>query len=111
MTLHYYEKVCMLLYYILCLKSNNAGRSATKECLSTPNIIVAVAREIGSYQDLAHFTYLNRVVYHNGIGILWEEVHDVTQLAYLFPSLEIYRVGQHFKDANDVVVSYRRYYC
>ena len=68
---------------------------------------MAVAREIGSYQDLAHFTYLNRVVYHNGIGILWEEVHDVTQLAYLFPSLEVYRVGQHFKDANDVVVSYR----
>ena len=50
------------------------------------------------------FTSLNHTVHHYGIVVLWEEVTDVTQFAYLFPTLVVHPIGVYRRDCNDVVV-------
>ena len=76
-----------------------------KKCLSSPKIISYIARElVGNHSDLSSFTSLNRTIYRYGIVLLWEEVHDVTQLAYLFPTLVVHCTGEYYRDPNDIVV-------
>ena len=78
---------------------------AARYCLSSPNIISAIARGVGNDHDLVAFTSLNHTVHRYGIVVLWEEVTDVTQLAYLFPTLVVHSTGVYRRDCNDVVVS------
>ena len=71
-----------------------------------PAIITNIAQNIGDTCDLASFTSLNHTIHRYGIVILWEEVSNVTQLAYLFPTLVVHFIGVSRRDSNDVVVCY-----
>ena len=78
---------------------------AIKKTLSSSEMIAMVAMKIETRRDLASFASVNHTVFRNSIGYLWEEVRDVTQFAYLFPSLEVICVEERVREFGENIVS------